>query len=175
MRVMNKRISALLMAGMLLLCGCTGAAREIPAGVSENEVAIAASFSQEDGIALCGSTVRCSFGESSTDHSLDHNGELRVSGLPRVGELLLTVLDQQEHVQGDMTLSFSEGAVIDATTDERGIGHVTLRGDTDEVALLFILKDDGSLRCSLRLIQSDPYSVDLSQEEECHAHFGSGR
>lgn len=154
MRMIGKRICALFMVGaLLLLCGCAGTAWERPVDASEKEIAIAASFSQEDGIALCGSTVRFSFGESCTDRALDDNGELRISGLPRVGELLLTVLDQQEQVRGDMTLSLSEGAVIDATTDERGIGHVTLREDTEEVTLIFVLKNDGSLLCSLQLIQ----------------------
>jgi len=158
-------IKKVLIAGiLLLLSGCTGAVPEKPAEISENEVAIAASFSQEDGIALCGSTVRFSFGESQTDYSLDANGELRASGLPRVGDLFLTVLDQQEQVQGGMTLSLSEGAVIDATTDEGGVGHITLKGDTEEVRLLFVLKDDGSLLCSLRLTQSDSHRYNLLQE-----------
>lgn len=166
MRMLNKGICVLFMAGMLLLlCGCVGTTQERSADTSENKVAIAASFSQEDGIALCGSTVRFSFGENCTDHFLDDNGELRISGLPRAGDLLLTILDQQEQVQGGMTLSLSEGAVIDATTDERGIGHVTLRGDTEEVTLIFVLKNDGSLLCSLRLIQPASHSFDSLQEE----------
>lgn len=75
MRMLNKRICLLFMAGMLLLlCGCIGTAQERPADTSENEVAIAASFRQEDGISLCGSTVRFSFGENCTDHFLDDNG-----------------------------------------------------------------------------------------------------
>lgn len=79
MRMIRNRIDTLFLAGvLLLLCGCVGAARELPGDTSENEVAIAASFSQEDGIALCGSTVRFSFGESCSDHSLDDNGELRM-------------------------------------------------------------------------------------------------
>jgi len=164
MRKMKKGVGTLFLTGVLLLCGCSGAVQERPADASANGVAIAAAFSQEDGIALCGSTVRVSFGESRTEYSLDDNGELRASGLPRVGELFLTVVDQQERVQAGMTLSLSEGAVIDATTDEGGVGHITLRTDTEEVSLLFVLKNDGSLLCSLRLIQPDSQSFDLIQE-----------
>jgi len=152
MGLIQKGIWMLLIAGaVLLLPGCIGAAREETADVSESEVAIEASFSREDGTDLCGSTVRFSFEESSTDYSLGENGEVRTSGLPRTGELFLTVLDRQERVQRGMTLSFSEGEVIDATTDESGIGHITLRKDTEEVKLLFVLKNDGSLLCSLQL------------------------
>ncbi len=163
MRMMKKRICTFFMAGvLLLLSGCSAPVPEEPA--SEDKVAIAASFSLEDGIALGGSTVRFSYGESRADYSLDENGEVRASGLPRAGDLFLTVLDQQEHVQGNMTLSLSEGAVIDATTDAGGVGHIKLRKDTDEVKLLFVLKDDGSLLCSLRLIQPDSRNYDLLQE-----------
>jgi len=164
--MIRKRICVLFVAGVvLLLSGCAGAAREGPEDASAKKVAIAASFSQEDGIALCDSTVRFSYGESRTDYPLDDKGELRASGLPRAGDLSLTVLDHQEQVRGGMTLSLSEGAVIDATTDAGGVGHITLRKDTDEVKLLFVLKDDGSLLCSLQLTQPDTQSFDSLRED----------
>lgn len=166
MRMIRKRICMLFIAGaVLLLSGCAGTVREEPADTSAKDVAIAASFSREDGIALCDSTVRFSYGESLTDYPLDDNGELRASGLPRDGDLSLTVLDQQEQARGGMTLSLSEGAVIDATTDAGGVGHITLRKDTDEVKLLFVLKNDGSLLCSLQLTEPDSKSFDLLQED----------
>lgn len=164
--MMRKRIFVfLIVGGLLFLSGCTGAAPQEDADTSENEITIAASFRQENGIALCDSTVRLSFGESTLEHSLDDNGELRLSGLPRIGDWMLTVLDPQEQVQGGMTIFLSEGAIIDATTSESGIGYITLRGDTDEVALFFLLRNDGSLICSLQLTQPDSPGSDLSQED----------
>ena len=71
--------------------------------------------------------------------------------LPRNGSFMLAPLDRQEQTQGTMRLSFSEGAVIDATTGKDGIGYVMVSGDTDEVALYFILTDDGELQCTLWL------------------------
>jgi len=133
----------------LIFYGCSNGTDDMRP--SADEVALSASFQQEDGTGLCGSTVRFSFGGKLEDYFLDDNGEVSVSGLPRSGELSLAVLDRQEQVQGGMMLSLSEGAVIDATTDDGGVGHITLRKDTDEVKLLFVLKDDGSLLCSLRL------------------------
>ena len=50
---------------------------------------------------------------------------------------MLALLDRQKQTQGTMRLSFSEGAVIDATTGKDGIGYVMVSGDTDEVALYF--------------------------------------
>jgi len=158
---MKQRICALLMVGVpLLFSGCGAALPEGHAG----QVVIAASFLLEDGAVLRGGAVRFSDGESGADYPLDENGEVRASGLPRAGELSLTVLDQREQARGGMMLSLSEGAVIDATTDESGVGYITLRADTEEVALLFVLNNDGSLFCSLRLIESDARGVDLLQE-----------
>jgi len=138
----------------LVLYGCSNAIEETPSEATENELTIAASFLREDGSALRDSTACFSFEEGSVDRSLDDNGEIKISGLPRSGDLTLIILDRQEYEQGSMVLSVSEGAVIDAATDEDGVGHITLRRDTEEVALLFTLRDDGSLLCALRLIQA---------------------
>lgn len=126
-----------------------------PAGDAEDGLTLMAGFSGEDGTALGGSTVRLSSGGSGTDYPLDGSGNLQATGLPRSGELLLTVLDAQGQAVGTMTLSISEGAVIDATTGADGVGHITLRRDTDRIAVSFSLLEDGSLQCSLWLAQSD--------------------
>ncbi len=166
MRATRKRIYALFAATLLLvLYGLSNPIEEAPSGAAANKLTIAASFLREDGSALCGSKARFSFEETSVEHPLEDSGELKVSGLPRSGELTLTVLDRQEREQGAMALSVSEGAVIDAATDESGVGHITLRRDTEEVALLFTLRDDGSLLCALRLA----HGGDHLQEDEQRA------
>lgn len=152
-----KNILMIVMGSLLLLCCCLGAVRESPPSEeSKNEIAITASLNQEDGTDLCGGSVRFAFGEDSIEHPLGDDGEFTVFGLPRVGDLKLTVFDRQERMQGAMILSLSQGAVIDATTDDSGVGHILLRGDTDEVALAFLLKSDGSLLCTLRLTRPGP-------------------
>lgn len=154
MRLHRKTGCTLLFAGVLLLLyGCVRMDGETPPDTvpPESGVSIDASFSQEDGGALCESTVRFSTGEDSADYPLDDSGALVASGLPRSGNLTLTVLDRENQVQGAMDLTFSEGAVIDAATDDSGAGHITLKRDTDEIALAFLLKNDGSLLCALRL------------------------
>jgi len=151
MRVTREKICVLFTVTVfLVLYGCSNAIEETPTEAAENELTIAASFLREDGSVLGDSKARFSFGETSVEHPLD-GGELKISGLPRSGDMTLTVLDRQEYEQGAMALSVSERAVIDAATDESGVGHITLRGDTEEVALLFTLRDDGSLVCALRL------------------------
>ena len=142
MRIKKGRICTLIMMGiLLLLCGCPAAVQESsPPEETKDEIAIAASFRQEDGTDLCGSTVRFAFGENSISRPLGDDGECIISNLPRVGDLMLTVFDQQERIQGAMTLSLSEGVVIDAATDDSGVGHIILRRDIDEVSLVFVLK-----------------------------------
>lgn len=141
---------------------------------AKDDLTLMAGFSKEDGIALGGNTVRLSSGEDGRDYSLDGSGKLQITGLPRQGDLLLTVFDSQGQTAGRMTLTISEGAVIDATTSEDGTGHITLRRDTDTIAISFFLLDDGSLQCSLRLAQSDEHSRDPSPEGVCYEKFPAG-
>jgi len=155
MRTLYQYLCFLLLAGLLLsLCSCADIPGE-SASLDEKAVTITASFQQEDGTALCGGTVRLSRGEDSMTRTLDDSGEAQLSSLPRSGTFALTVLDGQEQSQGTMFLTFTEGAVIDATTDDSGNGHVTLRKDTEEVALAFHLQNDGTIQCALRLDEAD--------------------
>ena len=121
----------------------------------EDDLTLVAGFSSEDGNPVVGNTVRLSSGGSGTDYALDGDGKLQAAYLPRNGELLLTLFDRQQKVQGAMTLVFDQGAVIDATTGEDGVGHITVRTDTDKVALLFSIKENGELTCSLWLKQAE--------------------
>lgn len=145
-----KKLGAASLLALLILSGCgEGSGGHSPE--PDNGLRVAARFQAEGGATLEGSAARFSAGEHAAGCLLDGSGEITVSGLPRNGELLLTLLDRRQEIQGAMTLSFSEGAVIDATTGDDGIGHITVRGDTDEVALTFVLTEDGALRCALWL------------------------
>lgn len=142
---MNGRAVGAALLSLLLLSGCSAA----PPREQPDSLCVSARFQAESGDALQGGAAQFSGEESS--HPLDSGGEIRASGLPRSGELLMTLFDQRQEVRGAMTLSLSEGAVIDATTGEDGVGHITIRRDTSEVALLFVLTEDGALRCTLWL------------------------
>lgn len=155
-----RKIGAVLLA-LLLLPGCAGTGTAPPGEAAEGGLSVAALFQTESGDALRGSAACFSTGEDGGYCQVDSDGTASVSGLPRRGELLLTVFDRQREVQGAMTLSFDEGAVTDAMTGEDGVGHVTVRRDTREVALLFILAEDGGLRCTLWLAETAPSDTDL--------------
>lgn len=143
-------ISALLfMISLLFFAGCSRTVEQ------QDTLAVTAAFAREDSAPLSGHTVRLSQGEDSEDYQLDSEGTLRASGLPRSGEMRLTLLDQRQEVQGAMTLSFDQGAVTDAATGQDGVGHITVRNDADEVSLVFTLEDNGALACSLRLQQAE--------------------
>lgn len=156
--------SALLVMLFLLWGGVYISETRKPPEDKNHDLTVIAEFSREDGRSLTENTVRFSSGEEGTDHPLNENGELRISGLPRQGNLLLSVFDDQGQTLGAMTLSFSEGAVIDATTGEDGVGYITLRDDTDVVALFFLMAEDGSLQCQLWLTYSYPPTPRLQRK-----------
>jgi len=153
MSIKKRTIGFLCAAAFTLLCGCSAAAEEEPqpAEADNTALTITAVFQREDGTALSNETVRFSDQENSADYALDERGELVLSGLPREGELTVTVLDGQAQPQETITLSFSQGSVIDVVSDGGGTGHVTLKEDTEEVALSFTLCEDNSIRCDLQL------------------------
>lgn len=161
MRIQKAGIALLL---LLLLSGCASMGAAPPEKTEEDELSIAALFQTENGDTLNGSAA-CFTTEADSEHcQVDSEGVASVSGLPRSGELLLTLFDPQQEVQGAMTLSFDQGAVIDATTGQDGVGHITVRNDTSEVALIFILTEDGTLQCTLWLERTVPPNTDHPQK-----------
>ena len=122
------------------------------ADLTEGAISISALFLEEDGAAVSGGSVLLSAGQVSADFPLGDGGELRVSGLPRTGDVRLTLVSQDAQELGSMTISFAEGAVIDASTSEDGVGYVTTRADTSVVSLEFTVSGEGLL-CALRLTE----------------------
>lgn len=156
MRLCGKNGYWLFTAGLLLVLCCfslMGGTSRLSEGTKE-VFSIISFFGREDGRTLEGGAVRFVTAERSIEYQLDGSAGLRVFGLPRAGDFTLTILDEREQVRGSMRLSVSEGAVIDANTDENGVGHITLKKDTDELALDFLLKGDGTVLCALRLTQA---------------------
>ncbi len=149
--IRNQRKAVVLPLLLLLLSGCAGIGAAPPAEAGREELSVAALFQTESGDTLHGSAVRLSTETGSDYCQVRHDGTASISGLPRSGELLLTLFDPQREVQGAMTLFLDQGAVIDATTSEDGVGYITIREDTGEVALLFVLTESGALQCTLWL------------------------
>ena len=144
-------VSFSFIAFILFLGSCSRTVEQTENRGDPGGLTLKAAFEKENGTALSNCTVRFSDGENSADYQADQDGALTISGLPTGGELTASVLDGREEPQGTVTLSFSRGAVIDAVTGEDGVGHITIRSDTDEVALLFVLQEDGVLTCALWL------------------------
>jgi hypothetical protein len=117
----------------------------------ENTLTIMAELSWPEGSPLRSDMVQLSFGDTGSNYQLGAAEVFQISGLPRSGEVLMSVLDRQKRPLGTMTLSLSEGAVIDAVTGEDGIGHIMLRKDTEVLPLSFSLTDSGSIQCGLWL------------------------
>ena len=155
------------LAACLLLGGCEEAEPEAgeEAGISvtvleyepfpvlepaDGSVAVAARFRRESGEAISGGEASLTVENTCASFSLDGNGEIRVSGLPREGTVDLILYGGEGREEGHTTLHFSTGAVIDASTDETGDSYVTTRADTEAVELQFTIGAAG-LQCALRL------------------------
>ena len=150
----------LLAAVCLLLAACADPMAQVPSvpvrdDVVEN-VVVDASFRREDGGSLSHSSVQISVDGDRTVYPLNATGELWLPGFPQEGEAALALLDQSPRALGDINLIFTTGAVVDASTDNAGTGHIMLREDMQVLGLSFTLGRDGSLYCSLRLAQSNP-------------------
>lgn len=158
-----QKIGALLLL-LLLISGCSDIGAAPPVEADEEELSVAALFQTESGDMLHGSAV-CFSTETSNDYcQVGNDGTASISGLPRSGELLLTLFDPQQEVQGAMTLFIDQGAVIDATTSEDGVGYIAVREDTGEVALLFVLTENGALQCTLWLARTPPPNAEYPQK-----------
>lgn len=136
---------------LLFLGGCSRTVEQTAGRGDAGGLTLRAAFENEDGTSLSGCTVRFSDGENSADYRSDQSGALTVSGLPAEGELIVSVLDEQEEPRGSVTLTVTRGAVIDAVTDGNSVGHITLKEDTREIALTFTLCEGGALQCELQL------------------------
>lgn len=157
-------VSFLFINSMLFLGGCSRTVEQPAGSAVGSGLTMKAAFEEEDGTPLSNCTVRFSDGENSADYQADQDGALTISGLPTGGELTASVLDGQEEPRGTVTLSFSRGAVIDATTSDDGVGYITVREDTGEVALLFVLTENGTLQCTLWLAGTLPPNAELPQK-----------
>ena len=172
MKVSGRRGCPLLLAGIcLFLAGCAlfraqpvsppegaGTAavtfpqeyKRFPVSSGKRQLAVAARFCGEDGMPLTQGSARISAGDVSVTYPQDKDSGVRVWGLPREGEVSLVLLDDEAREVGHTTLCFSTGTLIDASTDQEGVGYVTVTEDTAAIALGFTLNGD-VLECSLRL------------------------
>lgn len=152
METRKKCVCALGLLLILFTLGSFIGAKETKAASpTENTLTVMAELSWPEGPPLRSDMVRLSFGDTGSNYQLGAAEVFQISGLPRSGEVLLSVLDRQKRPLGTMTLSLSEGAVIDAVTGEDGIGHIMLRKDTEVLPLSFSLTGSGSIRCGLWL------------------------
>lgn len=157
-------VSFLFITSMLFFGGCSRTVEQTAGSTDASGLTMKAAFEEEDGTPLSNCTVRFSDGENSADYQADQDGALTISDLPTGGELTAAVLDGQEEPRGTVTLSFSRGAVIDAATDEDGVGHITVREDTDKISLIFVLTENGALQCTLWLAETASSGAGLPQK-----------
>ena len=154
MRFRKKTAAAIFTILLVLLCCYIRTVEQNQPAQEEGDLSVMAGFAHEDGTTFSEGIIQLSDGGHILEYPLSDTA-LAFPNLPRNGSFMLALLDRQEQTQGTMRLSFSEGAVIDATTGKDGVGYVMVSGDTDELALYFILTEDGELQCTLWLSRPD--------------------
>lgn len=136
----------------LFAAGCADKVEETPQEEA-GSVALTALIRRADGKATAGAKILVETADQSDTQVLSEDGKLFLAELSRSGTLRLSLLEE-ERALASITLEFSVGAVTDASTDSGGTGHITLRENTEEICLLFLLLDDGTLDCSLYLARN---------------------
>ena len=125
------------------------------AGVYSNVFDQTAALRSGNGVPLSEGGVRISVGGASAEYPLADGGQIHLSGLSRQEGLQLCLMDPESRELGRTEVHVSTGAVIDASTDQEGVGYVILRSDTKEVNLIFTLREGGFLQCSLLLTSQE--------------------
>lgn len=165
----HRKITLFTLSSLLLFSGCAGTARENSApsatpAVSEapaqnvSTVSVSVRLHREDNTPLANETIQISVGENSMDCLLDENGAFQVPSIPVNGAFTINLMEEEQEGTFIM-VRFSTGSVIDAITGSDGVGSVTLKEDTKEVALDFTLKEDGTLSCALQLSQTQDLTI----------------
>lgn len=114
-------------------------------------LAMTASFQDEAGAALADAAIRFTVGDTEAEYLTDENGTLTVAGLPAEGTVEVVVLDLDGAETASALLELSEGSVTDVTEQGDGTIAVTLLSGTEEIAVSFVQRDDGTLSCALKL------------------------
>lgn len=126
---------------------------ESPAASAESQqtLTLTASFRDEAGAALAGSTVRFTVGETQAEYLAGEDGALTVASLPLTGTVEVALLDEEGAETAGATLELTRGSVTDVTEGEDGVWLVTLLADEDTLSLDFVQTGAGALTCALNL------------------------
>lgn len=116
-----------------------------------DDLTLTARFERQDRSALTGMEVTVRFAQETHTAPLSEDGEAAFSHVPKAGELTLSLSDSERQEVSRITLRLAEAAVTDASTDENGVGHISVKAEAERLTLLLTLDESDRLHCSLYL------------------------
>ena len=138
---------------LLPLCACsTTINNDTNAVQSDGRLILTAVFQYEDGEAFQDGSACISYEQQEDIASLNEEGSAEFPSVPQDGEVKIALLDDNSEEIADMLMEFTTGLVTDASTDEDGIGHISVKSGAEQLNLLMTLTDEHTLQCSLYLI-----------------------
>lgn len=116
-----------------------------------DDLTLIARFERQDRSALTGMEVTVRFAQETHTAPLSEDGEAAFSHVPKAGELTLSLTDSERQEVSRITLRLAEAAVTDASTDENGVGHISVKAEAERLTLLLTLDESDRLYCGLYL------------------------
>ena len=112
----------------------------------EENLELTTVFRYENGMAIRRGSVRIRCRQTEQSAALNDRGEASSFQVPKDNEatLILTGSDGRE-------ICRIAAAVTDASTDENGVGHISVKAETEQLTLLLTLDESDRLHCGLYL------------------------
>ena len=108
-------------------------------------------FRYENGMAIRRGSVRIRCRQTEQSAALNDRGETSSFQVPKDNEATLILAGSDGREISRIALHFTAAAVTDASTDENGVGHISVKTETEQLTLLLTLDESDRLHCGLYL------------------------
>lgn len=108
-------------------------------------------FRYENGMAIRRGSVRIRCQQTEQSAALNDRGEASSFQVPKDNEATLILAGSDGREISRIALHFTAAAVTDASTDENGVGHISVKAETEQLTLLLTLDESDRLHCGLYL------------------------
>ena len=108
-------------------------------------------FRYENGMAIRRGSVRIRCRQTEQSAALNDCGEASPFQVPKDNEATLILTGSDGREISRIALHFTAAAVTDASTDENGVGHISVNAEIEQLTLLLTLDGSDRLHCGLYL------------------------
>lgn len=117
----------------------------------EENLELTTVFRYENGMAIRRGSVRIRCRQTEQSAALNDCGEASSFQVPKDNEATLILAGSDGREISRIALHFTAAAVTDASTDENGVGHISVKAEAEHLTLLLTLDESDRLRCGLYL------------------------